>query len=283
MPIDAFTRVEEAAQFVRDWCGTPPAVAVVLGSGLGDVAARIAEPSVIDYREIPHWPRPMAEGHAGRLVVGTLAGRRIAALVGRAHLYEGYEPEAVVHPVRVLGRLGVRHLVLTNAAGALQASLAPGSLMVIDDHINMMGTSPLIGLNDERFGPRFPDMTEVYSARLRAIADEASRASGVPVSRGVYLAVRGPSYETPAEIRAFRAMGADAVGMSTVQEAIAARHMGLEVLGLSCLTNAAAGIEPGRLRHGDVLDAARRAGDRLGDLIEAIVRLMPVAQAPREQ
>jgi len=277
---DAFAHADEAAQFIRSRCGGNPSMTVVLGSGLGGVATRMEDAVALDYGDIPHWPPLAVPGHSGRLVIGTLAGRRVAALCGRAHLYEARDPDAVVLPIRSLGRLGGGPIVLTNAAGAVAPALTPGSLMVIDDHINLTGVDPLAGANDERLGPRFPDMSEVYSARLRAVAVEASRACGVPVSRGVYLGVRGPSYETPAEIRAFRALGADAVGMSTVLEAIAARHMGLEVLGLACITNPAAGVRPQRLDHADVLDAARQAAAGLSALLEAIVRLMPVQHGP---
>jgi purine-nucleoside phosphorylase len=200
-----------------------------------------------------------------------VAGKRVAALSGRVHLYEGHDPATVVFAVRVMGRLGVTRVILTNAAGGINTGFGQGALMVIDDHINMLGTNPLIGPNDDRFGERFPDMSEVYSSRLRAVADEAARARGVPVSHGVYLAVQGPSYETPAEIRAFRTLGADAVGMSTIPEAIAARHMGLEVLGISCITNMAAGVLPKPLVHDEVMETARRVRGSFIALLEGII------------
>jgi purine-nucleoside phosphorylase len=200
-----------------------------------------------------------------------VAGKRIAALAGRVHFYEGHDLSTVVFATRVMGRLGVKRMILTNAAGGVNTSFARGALMIIDDHINLLGSNPLVGPNDDRFGPRFPDMSEVYSTRLRWIADEAARARGIPVAHGVYLAAQGPSYETPAEIRFFRTVGADAVGMSTVPEAIAARHMGLEVLGISCITNMAAGVLPGPLAHDEVMETARRVRDSFVALLEGII------------
>ena len=266
-----FAQVEEAASIVRAQCGPLPETAVVLGSGLGDFADTFADAVRMPYGELPHWPASTVVGHAGRLVVGSVAGRRVAALAGRAHFYEGHDLAAVVFATRVMGRLGVKHLILTNAAGGINTSFSQGALMVIDDHINMLGSNPLVGPNDERFGVRFPDMSEVYSRRLRQVADDAARARGVPVSHGVYVAVHGPSYETPAEIRAFRTLGADAVGMSTVPEAIAARHMGLEVLGISCITNMAAGVLPQPLVHDEVMETARRVRGSFIALLEGII------------
>jgi purine-nucleoside phosphorylase len=266
-----FERVEEAAQSIRARCGALPETAIVLGSGLGDFADTLLEAIATPYGEIPHWPASKVIGHAGRLVVGMVAGKRIAALSGRAHFYEGHDLGTVVFATRVMARLGVKQIILTNAAGGINTTFAQGALMVIDDHINMLGTNPLIGPNDDRFGPRFPDMSEVYSARLRRIADQAARARDVPVSHGVYIAVHGPSYETPAEIRFFRTIGADAVGMSTVPEAIAARHMGLEVLGISCITNMAAGILPQPLVHDEVMETARRVRGAFIALLEGII------------
>ena len=266
-----FEQVEAAAAFIRARCPRLPEVAIVLGSGLGDFAARPQQPVAFAYETLPHWPQSGVIGHAGRLVIGEVSGRPVAVLAGRAHLYEGRPLTEVVFATRVMGRLGVRTLVLTNAAGGINTAFAAGALMVIDDHINLLGTNPLVGVNDERFGPRFPDMTEVYSSRLRAIADEASHAVGVAVAHGVYVAVHGPSYETPAEIRYLRTIGADAVGMSTVPEAIAARHMGVEVLGISCITNMAAGVFPEPLRHEEVLETAARVRGEFIALLEAIV------------
>jgi purine-nucleoside phosphorylase len=267
---NTYARVEEAAAAVRARCGPLPDTAIVLGSGLGDFAETLLDAIAAPYGELPHWPTSRTVGHAGHLVIGTAAGKRVAALSGRVHFYEGHDLGAEVFGTRVMGRLGVRQLLLTNAAGGINTSFAQGALMIIDDHINLMGTNPLLGPNDERFGPRFPDMSEVYSKRLRGIADAAAKARGVPVSHGVYVAVHGPSYETPAEIRFLRAIGADAVGMSTVPEAIAARHMGLEVLGISCITNMAAGILPQPLVHDEVIATARRVRGSFIALLEGI-------------
>jgi purine-nucleoside phosphorylase len=269
--VGTFERVEEAAQSLRLRWGTLPETAIVLGSGLGDFADDLLDAIVTPYGEIPHWPASQVVGHAGRLVAGRVAGKRVAALSGRVHFYEGHGLSTVVFATRVMGRLGVKQIVLTNAAGGINTSFAQGALMIIDDHINFLGTNPLVGANDDRFGLRFPDMSEVYSARLRKIAHEAARARGVPVSHGVYVAVHGPSYETPAEIRAFRTLGADAVGMSTVPEAIAARHMGMEVLGISCITNMAAGVLPQPLVHEEVMETARRVRGSFIALLEGIV------------
>ena len=246
---------------------------IVLGSGLGDFARHAAATPVATAvrRELPHWPASNVIGHAGRLVVGTVAGKRVAALAGRVHFYEGHDLATVVFATRVMARVGVKQLILTNAAGGINTGFAQGALMIIDDHINLLGSNPLVGPNDERFGQRFPDMSEVYSRRLRGIADEAARATGVAVSHGVYVAVHGPSYETPAEIRAFRTIGADAVGMSTVPEAIAARHMGVEVLGISCITNMAAGVLPQPLDHNEVMETARRVRGSFIALLEGII------------
>lgn len=268
---DFFDAVGRAADEVRARVGAVPSTAVVLGSGLGGFADRLANAVVVRYDELPGWPRPTVSGHAGRLVVGEIGGTRVLVLSGRVHFYEGRAAHDVTFATRVLGRAGVRHLIITNASGGINPTLGRGSLMVIDDHINFMGINPLVGPNEPRFGPRFPDMSEVYSRRLRAVADEASHATGVPVAHGVYVAVSGPSYETPAEIRAFRTLGADAVGMSTVPEAIVARHMGIEVLGISCVANPAAGLEDVTLSEQDVLDTASTVAASFARLVEAIV------------
>jgi purine-nucleoside phosphorylase len=266
-----FDDVESAAAFLRARTVRFPSTAIVLGSGLGAFGDRLEQPMVVPYAEIPHWPPSKIVGHAGKLVVGSLAGRRVAVLSGRAHFYEGHPLTTVTFPARVLGRVGVNVLILTNAAGGINTSFTPGTLMVIDDHLNFMGSNPLVGANDDRFGPRFPDMTEVYSSRLRAIAHASADAAQIPVRHGVYVALHGPSYETPAEIRAFRTLGADAVGMSTVPEAIVARHMGLEVLGISCITNPAAGVLPVPLDHNEVMEVARRVSGQFMALLEGIV------------
>lgn len=251
--------------------GPTPDVSIVLGSGLGDFTDRVAGVSAIDYAEIPHWPASRVIGHAGRLVLGSVRGRRVAALSGRVHFYEGHDLRTVTFATRVMGLLGVRTMILTNAAGGVNTAFEPGSLMVMDDHINLLGDNPLVGENDDRFGPRFPDMSEVYSRRLRAIADRAAASTGVRVVHGVYAALCGPSYETPAEIRYLRAIGADAVGMSTVPEAIVARHMGIDVLGISCIANMAAGVLPQPLHHDEVMETARRVRPIFGALVEEIV------------
>ena len=267
---DYYGRVAEAADRVRSRTGHSD-VGIVLGSGLGDFTSALGDSVTIPYGEIPHWPASAVVGHAGNLVIGTLRGKRVAAVSGRAHFYEGHTMQVATFATRVLGVLGVKQLVLTNAAGGINLNFKPGTLMVIDDHINLMGTNPLVGANDDRFGARFPDMTEAYSRRLREVADAAAHATGVPVAHGVYVAVHGPSYETPAEIRYLRTIGADAVGMSTVPEAIVARHMGMEVLGISCITNPAAGVLPKPLVHDEVMEVARRVRAEFSALLEGII------------
>jgi purine-nucleoside phosphorylase len=270
-PDVSFERVEAAAAAVRSRCGALPETAIVLGSGLGDFADTLLDAVATPYGDLPHWPSSSVIGHAGRLVIGNVGGKRVAALSGRAHFYEGHDLSTVVFATRVMGRLGVKQIILTNAAGGINTGFAQGALMIIDDHINLLGTNPLVGVNDDRFGVRFPDMSEVYSRRLRSIADAAAKAKGVPVSHGIYVAVHGPSYETPAEVRFLRAIGADAVGMSTVPEAIAARHMGMGILGISCITNMAAGVLPQPLVHDEVMETARRVRGSFIALLEGIV------------
>jgi purine-nucleoside phosphorylase len=266
-----FERATEAAEWLRGHgCGGAD-VAVVLGSGLGDFADHLGDAFTIPYGDIPHWPASRVIGHAGTLVGGTLAGKHVLALSGRVHVYEGHDMKTVTFAMRALGRLGVPRVILTNAAGGIAPNCSRGALMVIDDHINLMGGNPLVGPNDERYGLRFPDMTHVYSPRLRAITDDVARAQGAPVQHGVYVAVLGPSYETPAEIRAFRLLGGDAVGMSTAPEAIVARHMGMEVLGISCITNAAAGVFPEPLHHDEVMETARQVKGQFIALLEGII------------
>jgi purine-nucleoside phosphorylase len=271
---DEYARVQAAAAFVRDRIPAAPEIAVVLGSGLGDFASHVEDAVVTPYESIPGWPPATVIGHAGKLVAGTVRGRRVVVLSGRAHFYEGHPMANVVFATRVVGALGVKTLLLTNAAGGINTSFSQGALMVIDDHINLVGTNPLIGPNDERFGPRFPDMTEVYSTRLRAVAVRAAERNGLPLAHGIYVGLHGPSYETPAEIRYLRAIGADAVGMSTVAEAIAARHVGMEVLGISCITNMAAGVLPQPLNHAEVMETAQRVRGAFIALLEEIVGTM---------
>jgi purine-nucleoside phosphorylase len=267
----SWDQAEEAAAAIRRRCGALPETAVVLGSGLGDFAETLLDAVAMPYGELPNWPASTVVGHPGRLVIGNVGGTRIAALAGRAHFYEGHPLSTVVFAIRVMGRLGVRRLILTNAAGGINTGFAEGALMIIDDHMNLIADNPLIGENDERFGPRFPDMTEVYSKRLRGIADEVAAARGIPVTHGIYAIWLGPSYETPAEIRFLRLAGADAVGMSTVPEAIVARHMGLEVLGISCITNMAAGVLPEPLDHTHILDTTARVRSTFISLLEGIL------------
>lgn len=267
----SYDQVKEAADAVRARVPELPRIAIVLGSGLGDFANGLGDAVSMPYGDLPHWPTSNVIGHAGTLVVGTVKGRKVAALSGRCHAYEGHDLRTVTFAVRVLGLLGVKTLILTNAAGGVNTGFAAGALMVIDDHINLMGDNPLVGANDDRFGARFPDMSEVYSTRLRTMADQAGKALGVPPPHGVYAALLGPSYETPAEIRYLRMIGADAVGMSTVPEAIVARHMGLEVLGISCITNMAAGVLPQPLDHREVMETARRVRGQFIALLEGII------------
>ncbi len=241
----------------------------MLGSGLGAIAERIAEPVTVAYDDLPGFPRPSVQGHAGRLVLGRLGGVPVACLSGRAHLYEGVGPRPLNTLVRTLKAIGCRAILLTNASGSLRPELGPGSLVLIEDHINLQGTNPLVGPNDEAVGPRFVDLTEVYAARLRSAIGSAAAARGIALGRGVYLAVLGPSFETPAEIRAYRALGADLVGMSTVPEAISARHAGLEVAAISVVTNLAAGLAGEPLTHADTLSQSAAAVGRVGDLLEA--------------
>jgi purine-nucleoside phosphorylase len=270
-----FTKAEAAAAAVREQIAITPRVAIVLGSGLGSFADRIEQPVAIPYTAIPHFPQPTAEGHSGRLVIGTVAGTPVAVMQGRVHAYEGYTPEEVTFPVRVLGRLGVTTMVLTNAAGGVRLDLQQGQLVLLSDHINLTGRNPLTGPNDERLGQRFFDMTDTYAKRLRALAHAAAERQGIHLPEGVYLGLSGPSFETPAEIRAFRGWGADLVGMSTVHEAIVARHMGIEVLGVSCVTNMAAGILDQPINHEEVMETGARAQ---ADLTKLLVALLPVLQ-----
>jgi purine-nucleoside phosphorylase len=249
-----------------------PAIGLVLGSGLGAFAQTLEGAVAIPYREIPHFPVSTAIGHAGELVVGTSGGVPVAVMAGRVHYYEGYSMQQVVFPVRVLGRFGVKTIILTNAAGSVNVSFKPGELMVIDDHINYMGGHPLVGPNDEQLGPRFYDMSEAYDPALREIAEKACAKAGVPVRHGVYVAFTGPSYETPAEIRMARTMGADAVGMSTVPEVLAARHMGIRVVGISCITNMGAGILKQKLDHREVLEVGEKVKAGLMNVLGRIIQ-----------
>jgi len=266
-----YDQVTQAADAIRAGVTEVPRIAIVLGSGLGAFADSLGDAVTMSYRDLPHWPASRVVGHAGKLVVGKARGKTVAALAGRVHLYEGHDPRRVAFAVRALGVLGVTSLILTNAAGGVNTGFAQGALMVIDDHINLTGHSPLVGENDDRFGERFPDMTEVYSSRLRGVADRAGQERGVTLPHGVYAALLGPSYETPAEIRYLRTIGADAVGMSTVPEAIVARHMKIDVLGISCITNMAAGVLPQPLDHAEVMETAARVRGQFVALLEGII------------
>ena len=266
-----FDQITEAAEWLRGHGFGGGDIGLVLGSGLGPFADTMADAFAVSYADIPHFPAASVIGHAGRMVGGTVRGKRVIALSGRAHFYEGHDLRTVTFAIRVLSRLGIRTLILTNAAGGINTSFTEGALMVIDDHINLLGSNPLVGPHDDRFGARFPDMTEVYSKRLRALADDTARDNGLAIQHGVYVAVHGPSYETPAEIRAFRTLGADAVGMSTVPEAIVARQMSMEVLGISCISNMAAGVLPQPLNHDEVMDTTRRVRQEFSALLEGIV------------
>jgi purine-nucleoside phosphorylase len=254
-----------------------PQIAIVLGSGLGAVADAVTDPILIPYSEIPHFPQSTVEGHSGRIVAGLLAGVPVVAMQGRVHYYEGYTPRQVTFPMRVLGALGIRAVALTNAAGGIKEGYRVGQLVALADHINFMGFNPLGGPNEPRFGfqpgfgLRFFDMTEAYSKRLRSLARQAAFAEGFQLEEGVYLAVPGPSFETPAEIRAFRTLGATLVGMSTVPETIVARHMGIEVLGISCVTNLASGLGATPLSHEEVFEAGRKVEHQLARLFTRLI------------
>jgi purine-nucleoside phosphorylase len=264
---------DEAVRFLKSrWPGSEPGIAVVLGSGLGGFADTLEDGRPVDAAEIPGWPVSTVEGHSGRLVLGRTAGKTVVVMQGRVHFYEGHPIDRVVFPVRVLGRLGVRVLVLTNAAGGIRPGLKPGDLMLITDHINWMGVNPLVGPNDPGFGPRFPDLSAPYDPALIAAAEAGASELNIPVTRGVLAATSGPSYETAAEIRMLGRFGADAVCMSTVPETIAAVHMGMRVLGISCIANAAAGLGPGPLTHDEVRRNADAARDRFSRLIGAVIR-----------
>jgi len=263
--------MDETVRLAVESVPARPRVGVVLGSGLGAFADELSERIEIPYSRIEGWPQSTAVGHAGKLVLGKQGGVEIAVMSGRAHLYEGYTPAQVVFGVRVLGAIGVRSFVFTNAAGGINLDYQRGALVLISDHINLQGSNPLAGPNDESVGPRFPDMTEAYSNRYREIAREAGRELGIELEEGVYAALPGPSYETPAEIRYLRAIGADLVGMSTVSEAIVANHMGAKVLAISCVTNMAAGILPKKIDHEEVLETGRMVRDKLIRLLKAVV------------
>ena len=278
---DEFSRAEAAAEFIRSKTALRPEIALVLGSGLGDFADRLADAVRIPYSEIPHFPRSTAIGHAGRLVMGSIAATPVAVMQGRVHFYEGHSIKDVAFPIRVFGRLGIRAVILTNAAGGISSDLHPGCLVLIRDHINLQAVNPLIGRNDERFGPRFFDMTTAYDPEFRQIAQEEAKRLGLWLGSGVYAALLGPSYETAAEIRYLKLIGADLVGMSTVPEVIAARHMGLRVLAVSCVTNLAAGLSQEPINHLEVLEIGARVQKELVALLTAVIPRMVRALHPQ--
>jgi purine-nucleoside phosphorylase len=266
------TRLSAVAEWLQARLPEPPAVGVILGSGLGEFAGSLREPLTIPYGEIPGFPASAVIGHAGTLVAGRVGGVPTVALAGRVHYYEGHAMEQVVFPARVLGLIGCRDVVVTNAAGGISRAFRAGDLMLIEDHINLFGANPLIGPHDADFGPRFPDMSDAYRKDLREVALRVARRERIPLKRGVYVGVHGPSYETPAEIRAFRALGAHAVGMSTVPEVIALNQMGVGVVGISCITNMAAGVLPKKLVHDEVLETTKRVKERFVRFLSALVR-----------
>jgi purine-nucleoside phosphorylase len=274
---DQFTRATAAVTYIRSLTPVTPAIGIILGSGLGAFASQVTDAVTIAYTDIPHFPQSTVVGHSGKLVIGAIAGVPVAVMQGRVHAYEGYAISDVVFPARVLGLLGCKTLIVTNAAGGIRSSLRPGELVVLSDQINLTGTNAALGPNEPRFastptsGQRFFDMSNAYTPRLRALAVQQADALGFNLTEGVYLAVLGPSFETPAEIRAFRALGADLVGMSTVHEVIVARHMGLDVLGLSLVTNMAAGVIDQAIEHEDVLEIGRNAEAQFTSLLTALI------------
>ncbi|MGE0883549.1 MAG: purine-nucleoside phosphorylase [Blastocatellales bacterium] len=273
MASSIFDRAQTSARFIREQINNDVDVAVVLGSGLGAFAETLEDKVIIPYEEIPDFARSTVEGHSGRLVVGKLpqTSINVAVMQGRFHYYEGYSLEEVTLPIRAFNTMGVKKLVLTNAAGGVREGMKAGDLMLISDHINLMMISPLRGIHDNRLGDRFPDMSEVYSREYRRIAKEVAAEQGLEIAEGIYMALQGPNYETPAEIRMMRALGADAVGMSTVPEAIVARQMGMKTLGISLITNSAAGIEDAPINHAEVMEMGHRVSKQFCELLTKIV------------
>lgn len=269
--IGMFEKLEETVAFVRQRTASRPTVGVILGSGLGQLVERMEDTIAIDYCDVPHFPAPTVAGHAGRMVFGRIGQVDVVAMQGRFHYYEGHDMRTVAYPTAFMQQFGVRTLIVSNSAGGINRDFTPGDLMLITDHINLFATNPLIGLNDERLGPRFPDMTEAYSPRLIGIADAAASEMGLKFRRGVYAGLSGPCYETAAEIRYLAHGGADAVGMSTVPEVIAARYLGLEVLGISCITNMATGIATVKHAHAEVVRIANEASERFCSVVAATI------------
>ncbi|AZR73431.1 purine-nucleoside phosphorylase [Anoxybacter fermentans] len=265
-------KIIESVNYIKDKIPFEPEIGMILGSGLGILAEEVENPTIIPYEDIPNFPVSTVQGHAGRLVVGMLEGKRVLIMQGRFHFYEGYSMEEITRPVRSMKLLGIKTLIVTNASGGINENFNVGDLMFIRDHINFMGTNPLIGKNYEEFGPRFPDMTHAYDPELIELGEKVAEKLGISTRKGVYIAVTGPSYETPAEIKAFRRLGADAVGMSTVPEVIVANHMGIRVLGISCITNMAAGVLPQPLDHSEVMETAERTKPKFIKLVRGIVK-----------
>ncbi|GAC43723.1 purine-nucleoside phosphorylase [Paenibacillus popilliae] len=270
----AYEHIQEAASYIESRTSVRPEIGLTLGSGLGVLADLVENPVTIPYREIPHFPVYTVEGHAGNLLIGTIEGRAVVMMKGRFHMYEGYAPEVTAFPVRVMKAIGAEKLLVTNAAGGINTGYKPGDLMVISDHLNLTGSNPLIGANDSRLGVRFPDMSQAYSPRLRQLAKVTAEEQGFSLREGVYAGLLGPNYETPAEIRMLRTMGADAVGMSTVSEVIVASHAGLEVLGISCISNMAAGILDQPLSHHEVMETTEKVKDAFLKLVLALIPKM---------
>jgi purine-nucleoside phosphorylase len=268
---DQYTNAQAAVSHIRSKTAIKPTLGIILGSGLGNFASQVENAVVIPYAEIPHFPRSTVEGHSGKLILGTIAGVPVAVMQGRVHAYEGYPLSEVTFPTRVLGLLGCKSLIVTNAAGGINTGYEQGSLVAISDHINLTGSNAALGPNESKFGPRFFDMSTAYSPRLRAFARAEAAKHNLPLAEGVYLAVLGPSYETPAEIRAFRTLGADLVGMSTVHEVIIAHHMGIEVLGISLVTNMAAGVLDEAIHHEEVMETGRHAEKHFTSLLTALI------------
>lgn len=269
-----FEQIQKSASFIKEKYPKQPKIGLILGSGLGVLADEIVEPTKIPYEQIPEFPVSTVEGHAGQLVLGTINGIEVVAMQGRFHYYEGYSFDKVTFPVRVMKELGVEMLIVTNAAGGVNNDFKPGDLMLISDHINNMGANPLIGPNDSRLGPRFPDMTDTYTKELRAMAKDVAKKLDIPVKEGVYVGNTGPTYETPAEIRFFRQVGGDAVGMSTVPEVIVARHAGIKVLGISCISNMAAGILDQPLNHEEVIETTEKVKVNFLRFVKELVKMM---------
>lgn len=271
-------QLDKAAHYIRGKTTIKPQIAVILGSGLGALAAEIRADATIPYADIPSFPRSTVEGHAGQLIVGRLEGKAVVAMQGRVHFYEGYSLADIVFPVRVMRMLGAQVLIVSNAAGGINRQWHAGDLMIIADHINFMGSNPLIGPNDSGVGPRFPDMSQAYDPEFIALAERAAVAEGMPIRKGVYLGVHGPSYETPAELRMLGRWGADAVGMSTVPEVIAARHMGMRVLGISAITDMATGEQVQKVTHDQVIAMAKQVEPKFIRLVKRILREMEISE-----